>query len=200
LSVAPQLVESVQRVRRARRLRGCSERGMRALRAIAVPVLYDALDRSLLLAAAMDSRGYGRTGEATRGARRLTAALMLAGMAGLCVGAFGLLDGTLSARLGITGFAAGTALCIVGLALGGRRVSRSRYRPDPWRWPEWVVSACGLFCAVGLWFHPGYNPAVLNPAVLRWPSLPLLPTVLLLAAALGAVAAPPPMTAQGSDL
>ena len=27
-------------------------------------------------------------------------------------------------------------------AAGGCR--RSRYRPDPWRWPEWVVAGCGV--------------------------------------------------------
>ena len=61
LSVAPQLVDSVQRAHRARRLRGGATGGFRALRSIAIPVLEDALERSLRLAAAMDSRGYGRT-------------------------------------------------------------------------------------------------------------------------------------------
>ena len=65
LSVAPQLVESVQRVRRARKLRGGATGGFHALRSIAIPVLEDALERSLRLAAAMDSRGYGRTGGAS---------------------------------------------------------------------------------------------------------------------------------------
>ncbi|MGK5629347.1 CbiQ family ECF transporter T component, partial [Streptomyces sp. URMC 123] len=62
LTVAPQLVESVQRVRRARRLRGGRQKGVRALRGIVIPVLEDALNRSLALAAAMASHGYGRTG------------------------------------------------------------------------------------------------------------------------------------------
>jgi energy-coupling factor transport system permease protein len=57
ISLAPQLIESVQRVARARRLRAGRRRGPRALRSIAVPVLADGLERSLLLAAAMDSRG-----------------------------------------------------------------------------------------------------------------------------------------------
>jgi energy-coupling factor transport system permease protein len=194
LTVAPQLVESVQRVRRARRLRGAGGRGLRALRAIAIPVLHDALERSLRLAAGMDSRGYGRVGTASRAARRLTAALLLAGLAGLCLGAYGLLDTTVPHGVGVGGFAAGAALCVAGLALGGRRVSRSRYRPDPWRWPEWSVAGCGVISAVVLCLNLGYNPASLNPGVypLHWPSLPLLPTVAILCAALAAFAAPPP--------
>jgi energy-coupling factor transport system permease protein len=193
LTVAPQLVESVQRVRRARRLRGAGGRGLRALRAIAIPVLHDALERSLRLAAGMDSRGYGRVGSASRTSRRLTAALLLAGLAGLCLGAYGLLDTTVPHGVGVGGFAAGTALCVTGLALGGRRVSRTRYRPDPWRWPEWSVAGCGVVSAVVLCLNLGYNPASLNPGVypLHWPSLPLLPTVAILCGALAAFAAPP---------
>jgi energy-coupling factor transport system permease protein len=194
LSVAPQLVESVQRVRRARRLRGADRRGLRALRAVAIPVLQDALDRSLRLAAAMDSRGYGRTGSATRASRRLTAALLLAGLAGLCVGAYGLLGTGMPAGLSTGGFVFGAVACLAGLALGGRRVSRTQYRPDPWRWPEWLVTACGLASATGLCLSLGYNPAALNPSLypLHWPSLPLVPAAAILAAALAALAAPPP--------
>jgi energy-coupling factor transport system permease protein len=197
LSVAPQLVESVQRVNRARRLRGASGRGMRSLRSIAIPVLHDALERSLRLAAGMDSRGYGRTGTATRTTRRTTAALMLTGMAGLCLGAYGLLDTTVPQGVGIGGFAGGGVLCLAGLALGGRRVSRSRYRPDPWLAPEWLVAGCGLVAAIVLNLQSTYNPAALNPDLypLHWPTLPLLPTVAILIAGLAAFAAPPPPAA-----
>jgi energy-coupling factor transport system permease protein len=194
LSVAPQLVESVQRVARARRLRAGKTKGFRALRAIALPVLHDALDRSLRLAAAMDSRGYGRTGTATPASRRITGVLMLTGMAGLCVGAYGLLDTTVPSVLGFGGFAAGLVLSAAGLVLGGRRVSRSRYRPDPWQWPEWTVAGCGIVSAVVLSMGTGYDPAALNPELypLRWPSLPLLPTAAILLAGLAAFASPPP--------
>jgi energy-coupling factor transport system permease protein len=197
LSVAPQLVESVQRVRRARRLRGAGGRGLRALRAIAIPVLHDALERSLQLAAGMDSRGYGRVGSATRGSRRLTAALMLGGLAGLCLGAYGLLGSTEPHGLGVGGFAVGAVLCVGGLALGGRRVSRSRYRPDPWRWPEWVVAGSGAASAVVLSLNLGAGQAALNPSVypLHWPSLPLLPTAAILVAALAGFVAPPVVAA-----
>ncbi|MFJ8578339.1 energy-coupling factor transporter transmembrane component T [Micromonospora sp. NPDC093277] len=194
LNVAPQLVESVQRVARARRLRAGRSRGLRALRAIALPVLHDALDRSLRLAAAMDARGYGRTGTATRVSRRVTGALMLAGMAGLCVGVYGLLDPSVPRPVGLGGLVTGTLLSVTGLAVGGRRVSRSRYRPDRWQWPELVVAGCGLTAAVVLGAGTGYNPAELNPDLypLSWPTLPLLPTGAILVAAIAAFASPPP--------
>src|SRR5579875_2447682 len=101
ISLAPQLIESVQRVARARRLRAGRRRGVRALRSIAIPVLADALDRSLLLAAAMDSRGYGRRGAAPRRARRITAGLMLLGLVGLSGGCYGLLGATGPRWLGL---------------------------------------------------------------------------------------------------
>ncbi len=66
LSVAPQLIESGQRVHRARRLRGEPRRRFHIVREVALPVMTDALDRSLLLAAAMDARGYGRTAARAR--------------------------------------------------------------------------------------------------------------------------------------
>ncbi|MFJ5881643.1 CbiQ family ECF transporter T component [Kitasatospora cineracea] len=194
LSVAPQLVASVQRVLRARRLRAGRAKGLHALRGIVVPVLSDALDRSLHLAAAMDSRGYGRSGTATRASRRLTGALLLSGMAGLCTGLYGLLDGTAPAWLGLPALAAGSALCVAGLALGGRRVRRTTYRPDPWRGAEWGVAGCGLAAAVLLCVSVGYDATDLNPSLypLSWPALPPVPALALLLAGAAGVLAPPP--------
>lgn len=58
-SVLPQLVSSAARIREAQKLRGQDVRGLRSWRRLALPLLEDALARSLDLAAAMDSRGYG---------------------------------------------------------------------------------------------------------------------------------------------
>jgi energy-coupling factor transport system permease protein len=58
-SVLPQLVSSSARIRQAQRLRGQDVRGLRGWKRLALPLLEDALARSLDLAAAMDSRGYG---------------------------------------------------------------------------------------------------------------------------------------------
>jgi energy-coupling factor transport system permease protein len=194
ISLAPQLIESVQRVARARRLRAGRRRGWRALRSIAIPVLADALERSVLLAAAMDSRGYGRTGTATRATRRLTAALMLAGMLGVCMGCYGLLGGSGARLLATPAILAGAVLCSAGLALGARRLHRTHYRPDPWRAPEWIVASCGLISAAALYLSTGYSAADLNPSFspLRFPELPVLPAFAILIAAAPAFAAPPP--------
>jgi energy-coupling factor transporter transmembrane protein EcfT len=58
-SVLPQLVSSVSRIRQAQKLRGQSLLGFASWRRVAIPLLEESLARSLDLAAAMDSRGYG---------------------------------------------------------------------------------------------------------------------------------------------
>ena len=58
-SALPQLVSSVTRIRQAQLLRGQSLRGLKSWKRIAIPLLEESLARSLDLAAAMDSRGYG---------------------------------------------------------------------------------------------------------------------------------------------
>ena len=198
LTVAPQLVESVQRVRRARRLRGAPGKGFRALRAIAVPVLEDALSRSLLLAASMDSRGYGRSAHVPLRLRRATSALGIAGLVGICLGLYGLLDGTAPRLLGTLGMAAGLALSVAGLHLGGRRIRRTSYRPDPWLTPEWLVAGAGVVSAAVMVAVGRYDPLLLHPSLapLSWPDLPLLPLGAILLGLLPAVVAPRPERAR----
>jgi energy-coupling factor transporter transmembrane protein EcfT len=58
-SVLPQLVSAVTRIRMAQRLRGQRTHGIKAFKRIALPLLEESLARSLDLAAAMESRGYG---------------------------------------------------------------------------------------------------------------------------------------------
>jgi energy-coupling factor transport system permease protein len=194
ISFAPQLVESVQRVRRARSLRGSTARGLHAIRSIAVPVLEDALERSLLLAASMDSRGYGRIAGTSPRARRVTGVLVISGMCGLCLGAYALFDGSLAWSVGLPAFLGGTVLCCGGLFLGGKRIRRSQYRPDPWLRPEWIVSVAGLLPAIITLAGVGFASSSLNPSTqpLAWPSLPLLPTLAILLAGVAGIATPPP--------
>jgi energy-coupling factor transport system permease protein len=194
MSVAPQLIESIGRVRRARRLRAGKASGLRAFRAIAIPVVEDAFERSLRLAAAMDARGYGRHGDVSPRTRRLTSGCLLAGMVGLAAGAYGLLDTTTPELLGMPTLLVGATLCCAGLGLGGRRIATTRYRPDPWRAPEWLVAGSGVLAAGILVGASAAGVGALAPSFspLAWPSLPLLPAVAIVFAALPALAAPPP--------
>lgn len=87
INLAPQLIESLQRVRKARALRG-RNKSMGALNSIVIPALEDTLDRSLQLAASMDARGFGRTGQLTRRLTLVTRWISLASASGLAIGAF----------------------------------------------------------------------------------------------------------------
>lgn len=199
LSVFPQLAESVLRVRRARRLRGGTGKGVQALKGIIIPVLEDALDRSLMLASAMDSRGYGRSAQVPRGTRLLAGMCTILGLIGVCVGVYGVLDGTTPRYLGLPLLGAGLIAATAGFVLTGRRVERTRYRPDPWRLAETVVAGSGVLVGVLLYLALQVDPTNLNPSLspLTWPeiTLPLMASVLI--GALPAVLAPPtPLTAE----
>ncbi|MCW2789977.1 MAG: cobalt transporter permease [Aeromicrobium sp.] len=193
LSVFPQLAESVQRVRRARRLRGDPGKGVGSLRRIVVPVLEDALERSITLAAGMDARGYGRSGQASRTERMVTGTLMLAGLTGLCVGTYGFLDSTAPRLLAWPMLLLGVLLAVGGFVAAGRRVERTRYRPDTWRLGELVAAGSGLAVAVLVHVIADRDPLV----VLTTPgSAPLLSGAALAAVMIGVLPAfltPPPV-------
>ena len=189
LTVAPQLVESVQRVRRARRLRGEDPvRGLRGLRRVLVPVLEDALDRSLALAAAMDTRGYGRRAHVPPVDRRRTALLLLGGLVLLVVGTYGQLDAASPAVLGLPALLLGVGMVALGLRSAGARVQRPVHRPDRWGPTETVVAAAGLTAAVTVVVAGGRAPDLLFPTVqpFAWPVLPILATAGVLVALLPA--------------
>jgi energy-coupling factor transport system permease protein len=197
LSVAPQLIESVLRVRRARRLRAGREKGIRALRGIIIPVLEDAMDRSLSLAAAMDARGYGRVGDQSRGARRATGVLVLAGLIGVCAGLYGVFDGTM-AVFGTVMLACGLVVAVVGFVLGGRRTRRTRYRPDRIQAAEILVAGSGVVTAALMIITSTMDTATLYPSLspLSWPEVAVVPVVGILIGVLPAWLAPLPVVTR----
>ena len=192
LSVFPQLAESVQRVHRARTLRGDPGRGVGALRRVVVPVLEDALERSLGLAASMDARGYGRVGAATPAQRRRTGALLVAGLLGLCVGSYALLDATAPRVLAWPAVVLGLALAVGGLRAAGRGVRRTRYRPERWRAADLTTAATGVLVATGAVLLAGAQPTVAVPDVSVAPPITVLALVVPLLGLLAAVVSPPP--------
>jgi energy-coupling factor transport system permease protein len=198
LTYAPQLVEDAQRVRAARRLRGHAGRGPRELARLAVPVLDSALERSLDLAASMESRGYGRSVHRDARSRRWATALTFVGLCGVVAGVYGLLDGGSAPLLGLPLLVAGSTAATASLVVGARRDPRSRYRPDPWAAPEWMVLASGA-AAGGLVLvaaQRGVPGIVLQTSPAVWPTLPWLPALGVLLGLLPAWLAPmPPLRA-----
>ncbi len=189
VTVAPQLAASVRRVQRARALRGDERRGVRALPAVALPVLEDTLERSLRLAAAMDSRGHGRgNARSTPHASGVNLVALLA----VAVGLYGVLDPSTSPWLGGPVLTAGLVLAGVGLWLGGRGDERTSYRPDPWRAAEWLTLASGAVAAVTMVLTVRIDPsALVQPLLpLRLPQVPIVPVVGLLVALVPAVLTP----------
>ncbi|MDQ7992242.1 MAG: CbiQ family ECF transporter T component [Propionicimonas sp.] len=182
LSVAPQLIESGRRVRRARRLRGGRTRGRQVLGSLVIPVLGDAVDRSLALATGMEARGFART----RGLRvRGTLPVMLGSAMATLVGVFGLL-GTAWPWPSLAVLVAGVAGMVWGLRRAGARLRITHYRPDRWDWRASCVAASGLLAAVlATWlrwldpvaFAPGVDPLAWPP--LTWPMLLLVGLALL---------------------
>ena len=198
LTYAPQLVEDARRVRVARRLRGHAGRGPRELARLAVPVLDGALERSLNLAASMESRGYGRSVHRDTGSRRKATALTLVGMCGVVAGVYGLLDGGSAPLLGLPLLVVGSAAAASSLAVGARREPRSRYRPDPWAVPEWLVSSSGAIAGglVLVAAQRGVPGIILQTSPAVWPTLAWLPALGLLIGLLPAWLAPvPPLRA-----
>jgi energy-coupling factor transport system permease protein len=123
----------------------------------------------------------------------MTSALVLAGLGAICIGLYGVLDGTSPVWLGLPMLALGVAAGAAGMWLGGRRIRRTAYRPDVWRLPETVVAATGLTSALLMIAAGQLDPAALHPSLvpLAWPEFVPLATAGILIAVLPAWVAPP---------
>jgi len=194
LTYAPQLAGLAGRVRAARRLRGHSGHGVRELGRLVGPVLEGSLDRSLDLAASMESRGYGRTPIRSASARRLASALTLTGLVGVVAGLYGVLDGSVTGLLGMPLLLLGVVVTTAALLVGARRDVRSRYRRDPWGAPEWAVTVVGAVpAALLIWAEShGWPGVVLAQSPLAWPEAPLVLVLGVLLPGLAAVVTPVP--------
>jgi len=172
LTVFPQLAGAVVRVRRTAGLRGpAPNRRAGALRVV-FPVLADALDRSLELAASLEARGYGRAAAPSRAVRWGRTAALLVGSSLLAGGAI-----AWTGALPIPTWSGAVALVLgvaaTGLAwhLMGRGHQRSRYVVQPWGWSAWLVVGSGLAGAGGVALLGLTTPGALQPAELVWPTL-----------------------------
>ncbi len=195
VTVLPQLTDSITRVRAAQTLRAGETRRIRGLRRSIVPVLEDTFERSLALAAGMDTRGYGRAGSATSAQRRTTGALMLGGLLGVCVGVYAVLDQTAPRVLAVPMLLAGVVVAVVGFVVSGRRVQRTRYRPDRWRLAEVAVATSGLAVAVAVWWVSRHQLEIAFPGADHAPEISLVALAGVLFGVLASVLSPPPRVA-----
>jgi energy-coupling factor transport system permease protein len=200
LSFTPELVETIGTVRQARRLRGIPTGGLRGMRGVAVPVLEGALDRSLQLATSMDARGYGRRNEASSATRLVALGATGIGLLLAAIGTYGVIDAGSLFGLGLPVLAVAIVLCAVGLGVGGRRMQRTRYRPDHWGAQEWAILGSGVAVVVAMALASalGVPGVTVSFQPLAVPPLPLLPVAGILVAALPAFIAPTPRSRQPS--
>ncbi len=184
LALAPQLVASAFRIHRARSVRRVTGRTAR-LRSTLMPVIDDALDRTLSLAVAMEARGFGRP--LPRSSNWIFASTAL-GLLLTAIGTYLLLDGSAAVPTGGAAVLGGLALGAVGLRASGRRRVVSTYRPEEWRLSEWAVVATGFALFAVVVAIARVDPGALHPPGMPQP--PLLATLAVLAAASPAVFAP----------
>jgi energy-coupling factor transport system permease protein len=201
VTFAPQLVSDAERVRTARRLRGRSSSGVRGLAGSAVPVVNGALERAVGLAAAMDSRGYGRSVHRSVGARRVSSALLLAGLLGVALSMYGLTDSTAPVLLGVPLLLLAIAAAVAGLVLAGRRVHVTRYRTQRWLLAEYLVSVVGWVSVVAtiVVAQTSTGSTLLSPPTTppTWPTPSwLILIAIAVAAVAGALAPLPPDRAE----
>jgi energy-coupling factor transport system permease protein len=87
---------------------------------------------------------------------------------------------------------AGGLMLAFSLRAAKATATRSRYRPDPWRAPEWCTVAAGIAPVAAFVVAAHVGVSGLHPAYfpMHAPALPLLPAVGVLGAALPACCTP----------
>jgi len=194
LTFAPQLVADARRIRTARKLRGQSGRGLRAFARTAVPVLEGGLEQAMVLAASMDSRGYGRRGTQSHARRLVVAGSMLVALLLLAFGLLALL-GLGGDTVGLVCVLAGAAFAGTGLTAGGGHNVRTRFRVSPWSIGELAVflSAAilvAIYLAAVADVTPGIDVDVTSPSSWSLPAWPAAAVLLVLAPAVVTVTRP----------
>lgn len=146
LTFVPQTARTFREVYEAQTIRGHRFRSWRDLLPLVVPVLVTGLERSVQLAEAMESRGFGSTPPDGHAAPRLT---VLVGTMVLLLG-LGLRQLWAHPWLGGGCVLGGAGLLMWGLRRMGSPVRRTRYRVYPWQGRDFALAAVGGFMGVGV--------------------------------------------------
>ncbi|HAJ36516.1 MAG TPA: hypothetical protein DCL15_12585 [Chloroflexi bacterium] len=160
ITFAPTTLQQIQQIREAQAVRGHRLRGVRSWLPLVVPLLEGGMERSLQLAEAMVARGFASGDEKVE---RWPQLLVLTGFVAVVAG---WLLRLLWAQpvWGAALLIVGSAALLSGLWRAGRRHPHTVYRPDQWRWWDWLViggaalAACAyllpLFERSAIFYYP----------------------------------------------
>ena len=158
-TLIPNFAASLRRIKQARTLRGDIARF--GFKKSLVPLFEEALERALILAESMESRGYGyRTTFRSQAVKKnrskavVPSLLLLIGLVSLLYVALLLVSGA-SYQLFLL---VALTFLMLGFSLGNRGNARSKYRPIPWRVNESLVLSTGILAIVVSGLNP--NPFV----------------------------------------
>jgi energy-coupling factor transport system permease protein len=147
LNLAPQLIASARRIRLSSQLRNESNRRSKGVMLIS-PILEDSIDRSMALAASMDSRGFGRRGNLSKTQVGFSRVASLVSISALAIGSYLLL--TSDAVWGtFASFTVGVAGLYSSLKVTGSSTLRTRYSTHSWQIKDsLLVGISGLFATL----------------------------------------------------
>ncbi|HEY0604862.1 MAG TPA: energy-coupling factor transporter transmembrane component T [Herpetosiphonaceae bacterium] len=145
LTFVPQVISHLQTIRDAQRVRGHRFRTWRDGLPLIVPLLSGGLERSIQLAEAMDSRGYGQT--TSQQPTLLAQGVIIVGLTILALGLYFGLTGTWQ---GWIAAGAGAVLAIEMLRRMTGPSRRTRYLRDRWRRRDTLVAATCLLLITGM--------------------------------------------------
>ncbi len=192
-SFLPRLAVSWREIREAQAARGHRWTGPRDAVPLVVPLLAGGLDRSILMAEALEARGFGASAPTTssRASSATLAAAVIVATTGLYLFAVG--RGLLALALIAVACLLVGALALIGRDGAGPRVTR--YRERPWTPADTAVLAGAAVAAMATAVALNASPELLrwDPyPVLRWPAgsiwLPLGLATLLVPAVVAPVA------------
>lgn len=138
INLVPQLIKSYKRVKQAQKLRGITG-SVSAFAGTAIPVLEDAIDSSLKLAASMSSRGFGL--QVNSRTRLITGLLSL--LAVLCIAVASYLLITSGSEF-LWLLLAGLVLATSSTLLASKAAIRTRLVPEKFKRMDWVFALAGL--------------------------------------------------------
>lgn len=188
----PQMATSWREIREAQAARGHQWRGVRDIVPLAVPLMAGSLDRSITMAEALESRGFGASA-APRRSRRLPAIAQGAALTLVVLALYLFTAGQPSKAAGILLL---SALAVIAWVSTGRdvpRVQPTRYRTVAWTRQDALISFGAVLTVVLTGLALQVRPSALryDPyPVMSWPGTELWLIVALSLLLIPAVVAP----------